>query len=135
MGQHNDQRALTEEGGLAAHVRACDQPESIVRAKAQVIGDEPIAVIGQRMFDNRVAAAIDFQARVIDDRRQRPLALRRARGIAGGDVDSCNRIGGGRDGGRRICCQLGQLFQVSGLGGQRMAAGFNELGRFLMQGR
>ena len=65
LGEHRDQRGLAEEGRLAAHVGAGDQPQPVVRAQREVVGDEALAAVAQRGFDHRVPAPLDFEARLV----------------------------------------------------------------------
>ena len=65
--------------------------------RLQIVGDEALAALRQRLLDHRMAAALDLQAGLIGQRRRAPLPLGGARGIAGGDVDPGQRVGGGGD--------------------------------------
>ena len=91
LGKQRCQRGLAEEGRLATHVRSGDQPQPIAGPKRAVIGDEPLAVLAKRLLDHRVAAALDFQARLVGQVRQAPSALRGAGGMGARNVDTGNR--------------------------------------------
>ena len=43
LGKYGDQRSLAQEGRLAAHVGPGDQPQPVVRAERQIVGDEALA--------------------------------------------------------------------------------------------
>ena len=76
--EHGDQRGLAQEGRLAAHVGAGDQPQPVVRAQAQIVGDEPLAGIAERAFDDRVASAsISRQASSVSCGRHQPPSAAR----------------------------------------------------------
>ena len=64
---------------------------------------------------------------------RRPAAFGRALGMAGGDVDPGDGVGGGGDlrrGGER---ERGQLLGMRGFGGERVRAGLDHPARFLVQ--
>ncbi len=87
----------------------------------------------KRGLDHRVAAALDLEAWLVGQLRRAPAALGGAMGVAGGDVDAGDGVGGGGDlrcGGDR---EDGQLLGVRGFGGERMAAGFDHPARLLVQ--
>ena len=64
LGEHGDQRGLAQEGRLAAHVGAGDQPQPVVGPERQIVGDEALAGCRAARFDHRVAAALDLEARL-----------------------------------------------------------------------
>src|SRR3546814_12171308 len=71
---------------------------------------------------HRMAATLDLEARVIDEIGARPAAFDRAFGEARGNVESGERIGGGGDGLAGLQCRLDQVFEMRGLGGERVRA-------------
>ena len=73
--EHGDQRGLAQEGRLAAHVRAGDQPQPVVRAEREIVGDEALAAVAKRGFDDRMAPGFDLEARLVGELRQRPAAF------------------------------------------------------------
>ena len=88
LGEQGDQRGLAEEGRLAAHVGAGDQPQPVVSAERAIVGDEALARCRQRLLDHRMAAALDLEAGLVGracGRHQPPSAARSA--WLGGDVD------------------------------------------------
>ena len=97
--EHDDQRVLAQEGRLAAHVRAGDQPQPrSFGESAQSLATKRSPACAQRRLDHRMAAALDLETGVVDERRaahQPPSAARSA--SAGGDVEPGERVGGGGD--------------------------------------
>ena len=76
LGEHRDQRVLAQEGRLAAHVRAGDQPQPrSSRDRPQSLATKRSPVCATRRLDHRMAPALDLEAGVIDERRPRPAAL------------------------------------------------------------
>jgi len=60
LGEDGDQRVLPEEGRLAGHVGAGDEPQPALRPEVAVIGDEAAGLaFDQRRLDHRVTAADD----------------------------------------------------------------------------
>ena len=59
--EHRDQRVLAQEGRLAAHVGAGDQPQPRVLGQPAIVGDEALARRRDRRFDHRMAAALDLE--------------------------------------------------------------------------
>src|SRR3546814_14711281 len=74
-----------------------------------------------------------LEARVIDEIGARPAAFDRAFGEARGNVESGERIGGGGDGLAGLQCRLDQVFEMRGLGGERVRARLPDLERGLVQ--
>ena len=131
--QQHDQRVLPQEGGLAAHVGAADQPQPVVGRELTIVGHEALARLPQRGFDHRMAAAFDLQARLLDDLRPAPAAFSRALGLSGRHIDPRQRR---RRGGNRLARGDGfadQLLEMRLLRRQRMAARFGDAARFLVQ--
>ena len=96
LGEQHDQRRLAQEGRLAAHVRAGDQPQAIVGTQRDIIGDEALAGFGKRALDHRMPPALDLQAGLVVQFGQAPAALGGALGIGGGDIDPRDRVGASR---------------------------------------
>ena len=80
-----------------------------------------------------MAPGVDLEARLVGQLRPRPAALGGARGMARGDVDPGDRLGGRGDRRRRGNRQRGQLLGMRGLGGQRVAAGLDHPRRLGVQ--
>ena len=76
LGEDGDERVLAEEGRLAGHVGAGDQPDvagiaRVLRAEVAVVGDEGAAALAaERLLDHGMAAAFDRRRR----RNPRPPA-------------------------------------------------------------
>ena len=102
LGEDGDQRVLAEEGRLARHVRAGDQPDAprlaaALGAERAVVGDEGLALGAERLLDHRVPAAVDREGeRLLDHRPDIALGLGE-HGEAGGDVEHGERVGDGLD--------------------------------------
>ena len=125
LGEHRDQRVLAQEGRLAAHVRAGDQPQrdcprtgrnrwrrSARRARCSAV------------LDHRVAPALDLEAGVrrrsaAGTSRPRPRARRARRRRRAGRARRRWR----RSARRRASAALGQLLEMRRLGGERVGAG------------
>ena len=133
LDEDGDQRRLPQEGRLAAHVGTGDQPQPVVAAERQIVGDEAFAGFRQSALDDRVTAGVDFETRFVGQFRQAPAPFGGARRIAGGDVDP-RQCGGGRgDGGGSAKHQRGQFLGMGSFGGQRMGACLDHARRFLVQ--
>ena len=77
-------------GPVISHSRSAGPERAIV-------GDEALAVLAKRLLDHRMAAALELEAGLVGQVRQAPAAFRGARGVAGGDVDPGDGVGGGGD--------------------------------------
>ncbi len=56
----DDERGLTQIGGLAAHVRAGDEKKLLTPGlEAEIIGNEALSLLPQEFFDHRMAPADD----------------------------------------------------------------------------
>ena len=133
LGQHRDQRRLAKEGRLAAHVGAGDQPQPVVGTERAIIGDEALAAVAERGFDDRMPPALDLEAGLVGELRRAPSAFGGAVSVAGGDVDAGNGVGGGGDLRRGGYGEGRQLLGVRGFGGERVGAGLDHPARFLVQ--
>ena len=102
-------------------------------AERDIVGDEAVAGDAQRFLDHRVAGEVEFEARLIDQRGQAPLAFGRALGIARGDVEPGDGVGGGGDARRGGDGQGGQFLGVGGLGGERVRAGLDHAARLAVE--
>jgi hypothetical protein len=80
-----------------------------------------------------MAAAVDLEARALDDLRAGPAAFGGALGLAGGDVDPGERGGGRGDALARGGDFGHQRLEMRFLGGERVAAGFGDAARLLVQ--
>ena len=100
---------------------------------ATVIGDEPLALAGQRFLDHRMAAAFDLEAGLVGQVRQAPAAFRGAGGVARGNVDPGDRVGGRGDARGGGDGEAGQLLEMGGLGGERVGAGLDHSARLGME--
>ena len=68
--QHGDERVLPQEGALARHVRAGDEPQPLPLIEVAIIADEGRSLrLPERHFDHGMAAAGDAEARAILDHR------------------------------------------------------------------
>src|SRR4029077_10300333 len=58
----NNQRGLAKVGGFAAHVRAGDQQELLAAGvEAKIVGNESLAALAEKFFDDGVTASNDKQ--------------------------------------------------------------------------
>ena len=58
--QQDDQRRLAQVGGLAAHIRPCDQEDLVTGGvEVQRVGNKALALLFQKMFDDGMSAAED----------------------------------------------------------------------------
>jgi hypothetical protein len=68
LGEEGDERVLAEEGALAGHVRAGEEPQGRGGAEVAVVADEGLVVAGERLLDDGVAAGLDVECgAVVDD--------------------------------------------------------------------
>ncbi len=98
LGEQGGDRHLAQEGRLAAHVGPGDQPQPVARSERAVIGDKPLALGRQRLLDHRMARRLRVRGRAGRSGAagtSRPR--RRARRMAGGNVDPGDGIGGRGD--------------------------------------
>ena len=133
LGEHGDQRSLAQEGRLAAHVGAGDQPQPVVRTEPEIVGDEALAAAGQRLFDDRMPARLDLKAGLVRDVRHAPAALDGTMGVGGRNVDPRDRFGGRDDARCGRNRELGQLLHMRGLGRKRVGARLDDSARFLVK--
>ena len=84
--EHRDQRVLPQEGALAGHVGAGEQPQPGAGRKGAIVGDE-LAVAGAHSLDDRVAPALDMEVGSVVHFRPAIAAFDSERGAGGGDVD------------------------------------------------
>ncbi len=88
--QQRDQRVLPQEGALARHVGAGDQPQPAVLALARqiaIIGDEGTGAVAQNRFDHRMAAFDDAECRAGVHARPAIAAHHRQFRQSGGNVE------------------------------------------------
>ena len=124
LGEHDDQRVLAQEGRLAAHVRAGDQPEPVVGS------DSGRSLATKRSPDLASAASTtgwrppstSRQARRRGRGRHQPPSTARSASAAATSMPG-ERVGGSRRSARAaaMAC-VGQLLEMRGLGGERMGA-------------
>ena len=68
LGQHRDQRILAQEGALACHVGAGDEPDAGRRAEVAIVGHEGRVAAGAHRLHHRMAPAFDLEGRgLVDD--------------------------------------------------------------------
>ena len=98
-----------------------------------IIGDESLALLGQRGFDHRMPPAGHREGRLIDHLWTTPVTFRRPLGERGADVDSrqcrsrcCDRLAPGKD-------FPDQRFEMRFLGGKRVRPRLGDASRFLVQ--
>ncbi len=79
-GEQDDQRDLAHEGALAAHVRAGDDEHPALGVEPAVVGHERRAAFLQPRLDDRMAAALDLDQRLLDEARPAPVGAARLLG-------------------------------------------------------
>ena len=67
--------------------RSISHSRSLAAPSAQSLGTKRSPACAQRRLDHRMAPAFDLEARLLDDLGPAPAALRRALGLAGGDIE------------------------------------------------
>ena len=130
LGEQRGERDLAEEGRLAAHVGAGDQPQPVGRPKRDIVGDEALAGDAQRFLDHRVAAAVEFEARLVDQCGQAPAGLRGARWALPAATSiraMASAVAAMR--GAAATASAGQFLDMGGLGGERVGAGLDHAAR------
>jgi hypothetical protein len=96
--EQHDQRDLAHERALAAHVRPGDDEHAAGGVEPAVVGDEGRAGLGEARLDDRMAAALDLDQRLLDEARPAPVGASRHLGERGQRVERRERA---RDGGDR----------------------------------
>src|SRR5215470_9710829 len=57
LGHENDQRRLAKVSGFAAHIWTSDQQQLLAAGiEAEVVGNEALALLAEKLFDDRMAA-------------------------------------------------------------------------------
>ena len=82
------------DGRLAPHGRSGDQPQPIVRTDRQIVGDEALAGVAQRRFDDRMTAGFNLQAGLVGQLGPHPTVFGSALRVARRDVDPGDRFSG-----------------------------------------
>src|SRR6266568_592659 len=124
LSHEDDERGLAEIGGFAAHVGAGNQKKLLAaRLEAKIVGNEALAFLTQKLFDDGVASADDkeFAGQLCKSTQDVELRYRRGRapkprslrGDPGTDVDE----------------ELALDFQDALVGGEDFAFVFLELRR------
>src|SRR2546430_7430554 len=93
LGQQHDDPGLPEIGRLAGHVRPTQEYDRAVRAKTNVVWDEPAR--SECGLDQRVASTDDLDARLVTQDRPHPTLPSRDAGQRGDRVElaePCRRI-------------------------------------------
>ena len=92
LGHEHDDRDLPQEGGLARHVRAGQQPETVCLAHPAVVGHEGAALGLQQRLRHWVPALPDVQPRVAGQLRLGPVAFGRGLGKSRHEVQGRRRV-------------------------------------------
>ncbi len=93
--QQNDECGLPQVGGLAAHVRPGDEQDLVRGAvEVQTVGHKALALLLEKMFDDRMAAAQNQQFTAIGEFGTRVVPRRGQDGESGEHVE----LGDGRGG-------------------------------------
>ena len=74
-----------------------------------------------------------LEAGLVGEMRQAPAALGGARGVAGGDIDPGDGVGGRGDPRSSGDRKAGQFLEMGGFGGERMGAGLDHPARLGME--
>src|ERR1019366_7341744 len=87
---------LAHERALAAHVRPGNDEHAALRVEPAVVGHEGLPAFLQARLDDRVAAALDFDAWLANELRPAPLGALRAFGQGRECVERWERARDGR---------------------------------------
>ena len=138
--QDGDQRVLPQEGRLARHVRAGEQPDAAGcllvlprwrekrRREVAIIGDERRAVARQRLLDHRMAAAVDGERETAVDLRAHVVALGGKMGERARHIEPRQRFGAGFDASALGEHGGGQTVENLQLEAERAVGGAGDLG-------
>ena len=130
LGEDGDQRVLAQEGRLAGHVGAGQQPDRGravgLRAQVAAVGDEALAPAAQRGLDHRVAPGGDLEGAAGLDHGPGPALFDRESRVGRRDIQRRQRLGGVGDLG--LAGQHGgaELAEDALLDLQRPAAGVDD---------
>ena len=90
---HGDQRVLAQEGGLARHVGAGQQPQPVVGRQIAVVGDEACTLgSGEHRLHHGMASGLDVELQAVVHHRPAIAALFRQFRQPGYDVEQRQRL-------------------------------------------